>query len=269
MGRLPSSLLLGLLALLALAPVGLLVTLEEAPPEAPPGLAEREGRAGAALAIVVPGGGLTLEGLPAPWVRPRLSEAARLYAERQASHEPAVVVTLSAGTPHKPMPVNARSGFQVYEAEASARLLIRELGVRPEDVFEEDWSLDTVGNAYMLRAMHTEVAGWRDICVVTNEFHMPRTRAIFEKVFALAPVPALGHYNLTFVEVPNDGVPADALAARKARESQSLAGFWNNTARMQSMRDIHRFLFQKHMAYASSRLLKDREPVDPSALSTY
>lgn len=260
MCRLPSSVLLGLLALLALAPVGLLVTLEEAP---------LEGSASPALAIVVPGGGLTAEGLPAPWVRPRLQAAARIYGERRERHEPAVVVSLSAGTPHKPMPVDARSGFQVYEAEASARLLIRELGVRPEDVFEEDWSLDTVGNAYMLRAMHTEVAGWRDLCVVTNEFHMPRTRAIFEKVFALAPEPAFGRYNLTFVEVPNDGVAADALAARKEKEAQALPGFRNNTAGMVSMRDMHRFLFQKHMAYASGRLLRDREPVDPKALSTY
>merc|ERR1711976_1081123 len=100
------------------------------------------------------------------------------------------------------MPINPLSGFQVYEAEGNAQCLIREFGVEAEHVFEENWSLDTIANAYMLRAVHTDVSAWRHLVIVNNEFHMKRTQAIFEAVFSLEPVPSFGQYELTFVEVP-------------------------------------------------------------------
>lgn len=219
--------------------------------------------------IVVPGGGLTLDGNPTPWVRRRLEEAARIYHERRKAGEACRVVTLSLGTPHKPMPVDPKSHFQVMEAEASARCLIREFGLNPEHVFEENWSLDTVGNAYMLRAGHTDPAGWNRLVVVNNEFHMQRTRLIFEKVFALEPQPTSAPYLLDFVEVPNQGLEGEVLAARKAREAKSAAGFVDSVREITSMRQMHEFVFSKHMAYASKRLVKDRQPVDVKALQTY
>ena len=141
-------------------------------------------------AVIVPGGGLVLDpasGAPvaSPWVVSRLHEAARLYHAEQRRRAavaasspsggaslpppPCLIVVLSIGTPHKPMPRHpetppagssareaARAGFQVTEAEASAAVLVRALGVPPEHVLEESTSLDTIGNAYFLRATHTE-----------------------------------------------------------------------------------------------------------------
>merc|ERR1712110_548159 len=107
----------------------------------------------------------------------------------------------------------------------NAKHLIRNLGVNAADVFEENWSLDTIGNAYLLRTIHSDVAGWRELIVVNNEFHILRTRAIFNKVFGLAPQPAFGAYKLTFVEVPNDGLEGDVLKARREREAKSTIGF--------------------------------------------
>eukprot|EP00928_Gymnodinium_smaydae_P048767 TRINITY_DN32643_c0_g1_i1.p1 TRINITY_DN32643_c0_g1~~TRINITY_DN32643_c0_g1_i1.p1 ORF type:complete len:265 (-),score=57.59 TRINITY_DN32643_c0_g1_i1:24-818(-) len=226
-------------------------------------------RASEVLAIIVPGGGLKPDGTPTPWVRRRLAEAAKIYKAERAKGRSAVIVALSAGTPHKPMPIDAKSKFNVFEAEAGARWLVREESIPPEDVFEENWSLDTIGNAYMLRAMHTEVAGWQRLIVVNNEFHMPRTKAIFDKVFALSPLPNFGAYEIEYVEVPNDGVEAEVLAARKEREAKSTAGFRKNSANIDTMRQMHRFIFVNHGAYASTRLLKDREPIDPKAAASY
>eukprot|EP00450_Noctiluca_scintillans_P011019 CAMPEP_0194495152 /NCGR_PEP_ID=MMETSP0253-20130528/12850_1 /TAXON_ID=2966 /ORGANISM="Noctiluca scintillans" /LENGTH=256 /DNA_ID=CAMNT_0039336367 /DNA_START=52 /DNA_END=822 /DNA_ORIENTATION=- len=220
------------------------------------------------ITVIVPGGGLTLEGSPTLWVRRRLQESARIYKAAIASGQRAVVVTLSGGTPHKPMPV-APSGFQEFEAQAGARCLIRDFGVPPEDVYEENWSLDTIGNAYMLRSTHTDVAAWQDLVVVNNDFHMPRTRVIFEKVFSLTPRPSFGAYELQFVTVPNDGVEGEALRSRVEREAKSTVGFKERTATITTMAGMHQFIFQEHMAYSSKRLLKDRDPVDVHALQTY
>eukprot|EP00927_Polykrikos_kofoidii_P083017 TRINITY_DN8404_c0_g1_i2.p1 TRINITY_DN8404_c0_g1~~TRINITY_DN8404_c0_g1_i2.p1 ORF type:complete len:268 (-),score=57.94 TRINITY_DN8404_c0_g1_i2:51-854(-) len=228
-----------------------------------------EASAAAGTVIIVPGGGLTLEGAPTAWVRRRLQEAAAIYKQHRDTGDPAMIITLSGGTPHKPMPIDPKSKFQVMEAEGNAKCLIRDFSVPPEHILEECWSLDTIGNAYLARAIHTDVAGFRRIIVVNNEFHMPRTKAIFEKVFSLAPMPSFGAYCLEFVEVPNDGVEGEVLQSRKDREAKSTVSFKKNTATMGTMREMHSFVFSQHMAYASARLVKDREPVDPKALQTY
>lgn len=218
---------------------------------------------------MVPGGGLTLEGTPTAWVRRRIQEAAKIYKEKKVAGEVCRIVTLSGGTPHKPMPVDARSGFQVFEAEGNARALVREFDIPPEDIFEEGWSLDTIGNAFILRMVHCEAALWRRLLVVNNEFHMPRTQAIFEKVFNGLEPPGVGPYELEFVEVPNDGVEGEVLQARLEREAKSTIGFKKNTEEIQTIAQMHRFVFEEHMAYASKRLVRDRDPVDPKSLVTY
>jgi len=229
----------------------------------------QDGVALPAAVIVVPGGGLTSEGEPAPWVHRRLHQAAAMYKERLQAGETCFIVTLSVGTPHKPMPISPKSGFQVMEAEAGASCLIREHQIAPEHVFEENWSLDTIGNAYMLRAMHTDVASWRKLIILNNEFHMMRTKAIFEKVFSLVPLPPFGEYELDFVEIPNDGLEGEVLASRKEREAKSTASFQANSAEVMTMQQMHTFLFVNHMAYASKRLLKERDPVDVNLLQSY
>lgn len=221
------------------------------------------------VVVVVPGGGLTHDGNPTAWVRERLEKAAAIYTAQRSAGKECYVVTLSGGTPHKPMPTDPQSGYQVFEAEANARHLIRNLSVPAEDIFEENWSLDTVANAYMLRSTHTEVAGWRRLVVVNNEFHMERTRLIFEKVFSLDPQPAFGSYDVEFVVVPDTGVEGEILAARREREANSARGFRENTVDISTMRQMHSFLFRDHMAYAAKRLLQDRKPVDPRTLATY
>jgi uncharacterized SAM-binding protein YcdF (DUF218 family) len=46
-------------------------------------------------------------------------------------------------------------------------------------------SYDTVGNAYFSLAIHALPAGWRRLAVVTSDFHMPRSRALFAGVYRL------------------------------------------------------------------------------------
>lgn len=105
------------------------------------------------LCVIVPGGGLTPTGGIPPHVQLRLDKGAELY--RAAPR--AKIITLSAGTPHKPNPVD-KGGFPVYEAAAGAAYLIRK-GIPAGDVLEENLSLDTIGNAYFLRTLHMDPAG--------------------------------------------------------------------------------------------------------------
>lgn len=47
-------------------------------------------------------------------------------------------------------------------------------------------SYDTVGNAYYSLCIHVIPAGWRRLAVVTSDFHMPRSRALFADIYRLA-----------------------------------------------------------------------------------
>lgn len=65
--------------------------------------------------------------------------------------------------------------------------------------------------------------------MVTSDFHMPRSRAIFELCFSLAsrsqlrPAAAVDRYGLEFHAASDEGVfPPDVLLARQLREAKSL-----------------------------------------------
>lgn len=91
-------------------------------------------------AILVLGGGLTSSGQVPLHTQLRLEKAVSLLKKYPGS----VIITLSGGTPHKPNPLDL-NGFPIWESSAAAKKLV-EMGVSAENVFEENFSLDTVGN---------------------------------------------------------------------------------------------------------------------------
>lgn len=94
-------------------------------------------------AIVVLGGGLTSDGKVPMHTDLRIQRAISLYKDLKEK-EHAKIITLSGGTTHKPNPRD-EEGFVIWEASAAAKKII-ELGVDEEDVYEENFSLDTIGN---------------------------------------------------------------------------------------------------------------------------
>ncbi len=258
--------------------------------------------AGHLHAIIVPAGGQAESG-PPPHVLARLDRVVTMY--RMSPEPKPYVITTAWGTPHKPCPRDA-GGFERHEASDNARYLLskgvpasqvraRASSARapllmrtplaahvvqcpsprapPSQLLEESVSLETVGNAYFSRALHTDVRGLRRLAVVNNRFHMPRTRAVFEHVFSLPPragEPAAA-YELQFVEV-DDRLDAGALVARLAKEVASTPRFaagseWRQ--RTATLRDLHEWVHYENTAYASIRLLEERRPIDPELLKSY
>src|SRR5215831_15708372 len=124
-------------------------------------------------AVIVPGGGVRQGGELSPWVKDRFDVA----IERSGK---APIVCLSAGTPHRPNPLD-ETGRPIFEASAGAHYLLRK-GFPAERIYIEAASWDTVGNAYFARTMHTDPSGCRRLLVITSEHHMARTAAIFRWV---------------------------------------------------------------------------------------
>jgi hypothetical protein len=58
-------------------------------------------------------------------------------------------------------------------------------------------------------------------------------------------------------------------AGRRAKEMKSLRNLPTTSNRVRTMHQLHSFIFEEHVAYASSRHSKMPEVLDPAVLSTY
>ena len=203
-------------------------------------------------AILVLGGGVPLAPRKQlPFVAARCQAAAAIW--RAAATKPKILC-LSAGTAHCPQLLDAR-GSVVFEATASAAVIIGE-GVPAEDVFVETTSFDTIGNAFYSRNDHCSLAGWRRLLVITSEFHLARTKAIFDWVYGAAGAEPSGAYELSYLGTEDTGLTPAEVAARKAREDASTRNVVSSLApghqKLSSVRD---FLTTRHDLYSAKGLV--------------
>jgi hypothetical protein len=191
-------------------------------------------------AILILGGGVRNNGALPPWAVNRFDRALAIPGAP-------ILIALSAGTPHRPPPLDPR-GFPITEARAGADYL-RARNVDPARILLEEASFDTVGNAYFSRVIHAIPRKFRRLLVITSAFHMPRTEAAFRWVYSVdAPGPPCA---LDFDSVPDTGIDPDALAARLARERASLAALQPLIARIRTLAEMHAWIFTEHTAYAA------------------
>jgi uncharacterized SAM-binding protein YcdF (DUF218 family) len=112
-------------------------------------------------AILIPGGGLQIDGSLPPWVCNRLDKAVEISSTR-------FFITLSRGTFHK-APPRDKDGFPIDESLAGARYLIAR-GVPKDRVLFETTSFDTIGNALFSRLIHIEPLKLVRLLVITSNF---------------------------------------------------------------------------------------------------
>ena len=145
---------------------------------------------------------------------------------------------------------------------------LESLGVEPSDIYLEGYSDDTLGNAFFARVMHADArSSWRRILVITSEFQMERTKAIYDWVFGLAPwAGAARKYELRYDAVDDVGaLPARALRSRRSREASSLRAFLDGPLpKMRLLDDVHRWINTRHSGYTFGGQL-GKKPFDKSA----
>lgn len=191
-------------------------------------------------AILVALGGLNAEGRPHEWVIRRLKQAFDLYT----GHE--LIILLGHGTVNKP-PVVDRRGFVVSESLASARILKR-WGVRPEHLFLENFSLDTIGNGAFARIIFTDPLKLTKLAVVTSEHHMPRLRSVFDWIYSLKPLFRLAQ--LDFFSVSDSGLDEHLIYLRSQKEKKSLLRLKKDKKGITTLFQLQSWLFTRHGAYA-------------------
>lgn len=132
--------------------------------------------------IVVLAGGVTPHGVPHESVLRRLDAA--LIVSRSAP-APVPILCNGGGTTHKTKWVDSY-GFSTPEAHLMARYLVNN-GVSPRDILVEGYSDDTLGNALMARTMIMQWMALKKVLIITSNFHLPRTKIIYEWAMKLSP----------------------------------------------------------------------------------
>jgi len=198
-------------------------------------------------AILVLGGGRPIKrSLPPPWVTSRCDVAAEAY---KALKSPPIL-TLSAGTAHADQLLNER-GLPVWESEASALYLISEHEIPTGKIFMETSSYDTIGSAYFARTSFCQVFGWKKLLIVTSQFHMPRSRAVFDWVFSAPSTEGAINpgYELIYLESPNTGLGEEILNARIEREEIGRKRVEHQERKYDTLLKILQFLTTEHGMY--------------------
>ncbi|UJR33765.1 hypothetical protein I4U23_021192 [Adineta vaga] len=213
--------------------------------------------------IVIPGGGVDDNGCPSPWVAARLDRAIEMASST------CYFLVLSRGTTHRP-PVLDKHSFPIDEASASAAYLI-ERNIPSNKILIENWSLDTIGNAYFARQCILEPMELYRLAIITNEFHMTRTKVIFDWIFSLtnSDKDRCEKYHLNYFTVRNQDMTDEQLIARIEKESLACEDVKIKVQQMTNLSHIARFLFLEHGAYKAKHIHSRRSQLDSLTASTY
>ncbi len=205
--------------------------------------------------ILIPGGGVREGGNLPLWVKERLDFAISLQKGEY-------ILTLSAGTPHKPPPID-NYGFPIFESIAAANYL-QSKGINSQKILTETSSYDTIGNAYFSRMIHIEPRGFKKLLIITSNFHLIRTESIFRWVYGLNSESRA--YELKFLAVDDIGISTQALQERREKERLSLTSLVQIKSQIKNLSTLHQWLFTKHSAYAVGI---EKTTIKNSSLETY
>lgn len=184
--------------------------------------------------IVLTGGTKELE--PCLWTKRRLDKAIQIF------HGAEYIIIVSAGTIHKnPFIFNERP---IFESEILGKYLIKK-EIPESRILCDPISLDTIGNAYYCRTIHTDPANLYYLSIITSDFHMARSKKIFTQIFTLLPRKP---YKLNFITVSDKGIDRVVLEERREKEKNSLENLAILSIR--TLQEMHHWLYTRHEIYS-------------------
>lgn len=126
------------------------------------------------MTIVILGGGIDKNGNFPQYVKKRLDKAIEIF-EKNKNSKILVSGKYSFLYPKNLIP-------PITEAQAMKNYLIKR-GILKKNIFLENKSKDTMSNAYYAKKTYFILKKEKKAKIITSEFHLPRVKYIFKKVF--------------------------------------------------------------------------------------
>ena len=192
-------------------------------------------------AIVILGGGISQDGKLKQTTINRLDKGIELFNQGIARY---IILSGKYSSELDYIPVTT-------EAKAMAKYL-EDKGIPEDRILLEEESMDTIGNAYFTKVKILKPRNWKNIVVVTSDFHIPRAEYIFRKVLGKG-------YKVRFVGAPT------GFSRRKLKELMDEENRVFNLIKnwIENIPDGHdeafeKFIFNLHPAYAHHSEVKSR-----------
>lgn len=187
--------------------------------------------------IVVLAGGLKENRQVNDWVKERLDKTIEFYDNNTK------IICCGGGTYHK-SPVLDDNNYVIHECTACASYLI-EKGIKKEDIYKEWSSYDTIANAYFCFIKFLIPLKIRKIKLITSEFHMGRSKYLFEKMGEI-----FNHdITIDYIETKNN-MDSELLEVRSNREKESIDKYEINIfSKVKSIEDFTIWIHEEHNAY--------------------
>lgn len=125
--------------------------------------------------LVVLGYAFTEEGELPSHVKPRLEKAAQLY-KKGIAKKIALCGKWSLKFDHKEI-------LPPHTEAEKMRQILTTYDISNEHILKEEWSKDTIGNAYYLKKKIAQKYGFKKLLIVCADFHIARVKYIFYKIF--------------------------------------------------------------------------------------
>jgi hypothetical protein len=208
-------------------------------------------------AIVVLGGGPADQstGEMPSWSKERCHRTAALHLCLQQHQFELPVLCASGESAHAPH-YRDSEGYTVYESSSMADCLIQ-LGVAARNIFREWQSGDTVGNAVFVRSVLTDPLSISKLIVITSDFHIERSCAIFRWIYQLPSFSSClrgMHAQIACLGVPHVNPPnqADIALARREKEKSALQRLEGVMRRIRDFQEVMLWLLREHGMYSAA-----------------
>jgi len=203
-------------------------------------------------------GGFNQDGLINEWVKRRLDKFIDIYNNNKDKID--YVVCLGGGTYHRP-PVLNKDNFVIHESTGLVKYLL-DNGIDKNIIMREWFSYDTIANGYFSLINFSKIRNWKNIYVITSDFHLERSRFIFNWIYSLDNK----EYNLNYIGVTDKGLDEEIITMRKEREKKSLENLKKLNKKIKNLEEFHIWFHNEHNCYNCNF---KREEVDEKTKKTY
>jgi uncharacterized SAM-binding protein YcdF (DUF218 family) len=196
-------------------------------------------------AIIILGGGITEEGSLPDIPKFRADKGLELFKAGVADN----------------IVISGRYGFLLgyVPPTTEARIMkdyLVSLGANEKNIFLEEKSTDTIGNAYYAKQILLD-KNWKDVVVVTSDFHIERTKYIFSKVFGK------DIFSVSYETAPSD-LPTKQYQENLTFEEKILVVIKNLLDKIEDGNDdqVRTFLMADHPGYAKNPSISIEDLLD-------